>query len=116
MAAALYNKLTGTNDATSAGTEPVIGRPIHETVLQILKDHELASDGLFRKKITEEMFNDATRVYSMTDRSIPSYMNDNSKVVYWDDVPDPKDLGIDVHKDVYRIIEKKVKALVATHD
>jgi protein-tyrosine-phosphatase len=67
MAAALYNKLTGTHNAISAGTEPTIGKPIHETVLEVLKDYSIETQGLFRK-------------------------------------------------DVYRMIERKVKTLVEKHD
>ena len=115
MAAALYNQLTNTEDASSAGTDVRLGRPIHEHVLEILKNHEVTAKGLFRKQLTREMFDDADEVYLMTDIAVPAYVQKSSKVITWP-IPDPKDRGLDVHEDVFRMIEEKAKPLTATHD
>jgi protein-tyrosine-phosphatase len=111
MAAALYNQLIRTNDAESAGTEVIVGKPIHEEVLQVLKDHGLVATGLFRKQLTKQMFDNASQVFLMTDKSIPDYMKNNSKVTYWN-IPDPRDKGLEVHQEVFRMIEEKVKEVL----
>lgn len=115
MAQALYNQLTDTNDATSAGIEVSVGKPIHEDVLRVLENHDIAAEGLFRKQLTQEMFDGAEQVYLMTDRQPPAFMQGSPKVVRWG-VPDPRDKGLEVHEEVFQMIEDKVTPLTEKHD
>ena len=110
MAEMLYNHLFHTDSASSAGTDVTVGKPLHPDVIATLERHFLKPEKLFRKELTKEAADTADKIILMTKESVPAYLENNPKVVYWD-IDDPRDKGIKVHEEVYNEIKEKVKFL-----
>ncbi len=104
MAAALYNKMTGSHDADSAGTE--VDHP--EMTLQQRRDSRggtyvidaMEPEGIdishhFRTQLTEHMLDTYDRVISMAQpEHTPSWLSSHPKYTYWA-VDDPGGKGLE---------------------
>ncbi len=110
FAAALYNQLTKSHDAESAGTEVIVGKPLPDDVLTTAKEHHLDMTDAYRKQISPELVELAGSIILITKQSIPEYL-DSKTVTYWD-IADPRGLGIDAHRQTFDEIEQKVRELI----
>ncbi len=104
---AIYDHLYGTGKAESAGTEVILGKPIPDVVQEVLAEHSLRKESLYRKQVTLELFNAAAKVCLMTDKSVPHYLDNDPKVVIWQ-VEDPRGKGTEAHQTAYAEIEEAI--------
>ena len=107
MAEIIYNHLSKTTTASSAGTDVKVGEPIHPDVIATFDRHFLRHANLFRKQVTKESVDKADKIILMTQESLPAYLTNNPKTVYWD-IDDPRGLGLDAHEAVYKKIREKI--------
>lgn len=124
MAAAIYNHLTDTSDADSAGTcvgsddEPE--GTIISTRFRTPDFFELMEEeGMFlrdnrTKKITSSMVKEAELVVSMAEEPfVPSFLAENEKVICWD-VNNPPFATREVSEETYRNIRALIEHLIAS--
>ena len=118
----IYNKITGTDNATSAGT--YTGAPDEPEGL-ILKDYFQTPDffelmeknGMFlrdnkTRKLSPEMIDLADIVVNMAEEPyIPDFLRNNKKVLWWD-VENPSFATKEVSESTYSKIEGLVKTLL----
>ena len=99
MAAALYNKLTGTQDAFSVGTYPGAPEEPEGQILEDLPAQGLLSQHFFdimdengmdvRKnkttRLKSEMLDEYDHVISMVEEPyIPDFLKDDKRVIWWE--------------------------------
>ena len=95
MAAAIYNKLTGTKDADSVGTyvgapeEPEGWKlseiPWQPGFLDFMKKKEMDLSEARTKKLLPEMLEEADIIVSMAEEPfIPDFLKQNKKVIWWE--------------------------------
>ncbi len=125
MAASLFNKLTGTANAMSAGTyvgsssEPE-GAAI-ETYFHTPDFFELMeAEGMHirknrTKKLVPEMLQEADIVVSMAEEPfVPDFLRDNKNVLRWD-VENPSFATREVSEKTYRQIKALIEQLILTN-
>ncbi len=110
FAEVIYNHLSKTKNASSAGTVAKVGEPIHPDVLATFERHFLKHEGLFRKQITKEMVAKADKIILMTQEALPAYLADSPKVSDWD-IDDPRGQGLEAHELVYKKLREKIGIL-----
>ncbi len=122
MAEAIYNRLTGSNDASSAGTQ-VEGAG--ETLEEFSKHPEVTSFTIevmdnagydvrdrIQTQLTEEMPSQYDRVISMAaEQYTPAWLTNAPNYVYWN-IDDPAGRGYEITKDAKDKIEQKVQELI----
>ncbi len=122
MAAELYNKLTGTNDAESAGTQVMHpGKSLSERrgrrggtyIIDVMKEDEgIDVSGNTRTQITEDMLDEYDKIISMAQPEYtPEWLSKHPHYVYWE-VSDPMDHGAEATRKAKKEIEAKVKELI----
>lgn len=122
MAAELYNKLTGTNDAESAGTQVMHpGKSLSERrgrrggtyIIDVMKEDEgIDVSGNTRTQITENMLDKYDKIISMAQPEYtPEWLSKHPRYVYWE-VSDPMDHGAKATRKAKKEIEAKVKELI----
>lgn len=122
MAAALYNKITGTNDAYSAGTYVGSVAVSEDSVIEkyfstpnffeLMEENGMYIRNNRTKKLTPEMIKDTEIVISMVqDPFIPDFLRENNKVIWWE-VEDPKFATRDVSEKTYSQIKNLVESLI----
>ena len=122
MAAAIYNKLTNTSDAFSAGTfvgsESEPEGIVIETRFQKPDFFELMeADGMYIRKnktteLTPEMIDKADIVVSMAEEPyIPDFLKNNKKVVFWD-VENPSIATREISQKTITQIKKLIEDLI----
>jgi protein-tyrosine-phosphatase len=121
LAEAIYNKLTNSNDAGSAGThvenpgETLIGRKKRVGVsnaVDVMKDHGLLSHSQAQTQLTKSMLDDYDLVISMSGkRYTPSWLKDSPKYRYWK-ITDPKARGYDITNRTRQQIEAKIREVL----
>ncbi|MEA3305031.1 MAG: hypothetical protein U9Q15_04890, partial [Patescibacteria group bacterium] len=90
IAETLYNKLSQTHRAYSAGTN-VTTSPRNSHIYEILQEENIDIQNKQKQQLNEELFNHATKVYVLCDKKhCPEYVINSKKVIYWD-VKDPYD-------------------------
>ncbi len=116
IAEAVYNKLTHSQDARSAGT--YVGAPdepegqriedlLPDEFFQIMASHGHDVHGKQTRRLTPEMLADADVVVSMAQEPyIPDYLRVDSRVRWWD-VADGGDV-----EETYQKIKKLIEALL----
>jgi len=107
MAEIIYNHLSKTKNASSAGTQVKEGDPIHPDVFATFDRHFLKYPDLFAKQLTREMVDKADKIILMTQTSVPAYVKNSPKVTYWD-IDNPQDMGLNVYEVVYKKIREKI--------
>lgn len=126
MAASLYNKMTGTDNAYSAGTYvgsvDVPEGTIIEGYFRTLDFFELMEESGMNirknrtKKLLPEMIDNASIVVSMAEEPfIPDFLRDSKKVVWWE-IENPIFVTRDVAEKTYSQIKKMVERLVLCDD
>jgi protein-tyrosine-phosphatase len=122
MAEAIYNKLTNTSDAKSAGVD--LGHSslgarnlsVPSLIVDVMKEIGLDISNNKRKQITREMVDDAKKVVvimSEGDYPLPEYLANSPKMMYWNDVPDGKGHDLVFLRNIRNILEDKINNLVA---
>ena len=119
MAEALYNKLTGSQDAESAGLsveKKWEGKPVSQFknyVVDSMKEIGIDLSENKPKQITRKMFEQADKVIVMDEnRELwPGYFFNSDKVLFWD-IPDTRGKGLDFHNKVRDKIKEKVLGLI----
>lgn len=122
MAAELYNKLTGTQDAESAGTQVKHpGKTLSERrnrrggtyVIDVMKEDEgidVAEN--VRTQFVEDMLDSYDKVISMAHPEYtPEWLSNHPNFIYWE-VTDPMDHGADATRKAKQEIEGKIKELI----
>lgn len=111
MAQALYNRATLSADATSAGTEAIEGKPLPPDVLEVMDELSVDVSEHYRKKLNEQLVNEADKIILMTDKSLPEFLINDKKVAIWV-VADPRGQGIEAHQQIRDEVAAKVEELI----
>jgi protein-tyrosine-phosphatase len=122
MAAAIYNKLTSTDDAFSAGTfvghldnpEGVFIEQFFRTkdFFEIMEQNGMYIRSSKTKKLLPEILDQADIVVSMAEEPfVPDFLREAKKVIFWD-VENPPFATKEVSKKTYIKILKLVKKLI----
>jgi len=119
MAAAMYNKLSGSSDAESAGTE--VEKPgqtlIERTkerggashVIDVMKEEGIDVSNNSRKQITKSIIKQYDRIISMADKThTPEWLLEASNYMYWH-IPDPMTKNYDETIKAKKQITNKIK-------
>ena len=124
MAAALYNHITGTNDADSAGTWVGSAKVPEGAVIdgyfrttdffELMEENGMSVRGNRAKKLTQEMLQQANVVVAMVKEPfIPDFLRENKKAIWWD-VEDPPFATREVSERTYSQIKDLVEALIVS--
>lgn len=118
LAEAIYNKLTNTNDAKSAGThveypgESLIDRKSRvgtSNAIDVMNDNGLLSPEQKQTQITKSMLDDFDLVISMAGkRYTPKWLAESPKYRFWK-ITDPKARGYAITDKTRRQIEAKIR-------
>jgi protein-tyrosine-phosphatase len=119
MAAAMYNKLTGSDDAESAGTE--VEKPgqtlIDRTkerggashVIDVMQEEGIDVSNNFRRQVTKQMIKQYDQIISMADKKhTPGWLLNASNYTYWH-IPDPMTKNYDETIKAKNQIKRKIK-------
>lgn len=122
MAASIYNQITGTDDADSAGT--YVGSadaPEGATIdgffrtpdfFELMEENGMSIRRNSMKKLLPEMIENANVVVSMAEEPfIPDFLLNNRKVIRWE-IDNPPFATRDVSEKTYREIKSLVEQLV----
>lgn len=123
MAAAIYNHMTNSHDAISAGTyvgaldEPE-GRLLSDImsadsiIFKILEDHGMNIRNNRTKKLSPKMLKEADIVVSMAEEPfIPSFLKNDKKVIQWD-IGNPTFATSEFIENTYDKIKALIKELI----
>jgi protein-tyrosine-phosphatase len=122
MAASLYNKMTGGNEASSAGThvgsddEPegivIETRYLTPDFFELMEEKGMYIRDNRTRKLLPEMVEEADIVVSMAEEPfVPDFLSDNKKVLHWN-VNNPVFATREISESTYLQIEKLVKELI----
>jgi len=117
IAAAFYNKLSNSKDASSAGTEVKNneGQKIKENekaqlVIKVMEDEDIDLSNCTRRQLNEDIVRTSDKILIMVKRKeTPKYLVNNTKVIFWD-IEDPCDRSYEFHK----YVKNKIKKLIET--
>src|SRR3989338_10020400 len=115
IAAAFYNKLSNSKDASSAGTEVKNneGQKIKENekaqlVIKVMEDEDIDLSNCTRRQLNEDIVRTSDKILIMVKRKeTPKYLVNNTKVIFWD-IEDPCDRSYEFHK----YVKNKIKKLI----
>ncbi len=122
LAAALYNKMTNTADATSAGTyvgapdEPE-GRVLSDifpdpSFFEVLEEHDIHVRNYKTVRLTEAMLDDADVIVSMAEEPfVPGFLKNHPDVLVWN-VENPETVDRPVAEKLYKELSGLVKNLL----
>jgi protein-tyrosine-phosphatase len=122
MAEAIYNKMTNSHDATSAGTyagapdEPegqILSNlfPDDSPFMKIMDEHGMDVRKEKTKRLTPEMIQEADVAISMAEEPfIPDFLRDNKKVIWWDIA---NNASFEFIRETYEELSKLVQDLIA---
>ncbi len=120
MGEALYNALSGTTDATSAGLD--LGHSIMKDdprlppkPIEVLKEIGIDVSSKSRKPLTEAMITEADMVIAMIREGefpLPPYLSSSPKLIRWEDIPDPKGNDLEFFRKTRDDIKTRVETLV----
>lgn len=123
MAAAIYNKITKTNDADSVGTYvgsikvpegDIIEKYFRTTdFFELMEKNGMNIRNNRTKKLLPEMINSADIVISMAKEPfVPAFLCDNKKVVCWE-VEDPAFVTCDVAEKTFNQLKSLIEQLIS---
>ncbi|MDP2655753.1 MAG: low molecular weight phosphatase family protein [bacterium] len=122
MAAAIYNQITGTNDADSAGTYVGSAKVPEGSVIdgyfrttdffELMEENGMSVRGNRAKKLLSEMIESADTVVAMVKEPfIPDFLKRSEKVMWWD-VEDPPFATREVSERTYNQIKNFIEELI----
>lgn len=124
MAEMIYNKLTESNDADSAGTHAEkpgetlgqrkkrIGKSF---VVDVMKDNNMSVENKKQTQVTKSMLEKYDLVIGMgAKRYTPKWLADSPNYIYWK-IRDPKAQGYSTTNNTRLSIERKIKELIAKY-
>lgn len=121
MAAAFYNKLTGSDDANSAGTKvDTPGETLRQRfdrnkqmyTLDIMSDDDIDISNNKRTQLTKEMLDDYDLIINMAEpENTPNWLHKNEKYTYWE-ITDPGAKSLEATIIARDVIKTKVKELI----
>lgn len=122
MAAAIYNQITGTDDADSAGTyvgsvdvpEGTVIEKYFKTpdYFELMEENGMNIRNNLTKKLLPEMIENANITVSIVQEPfIPDFLRNNEKVIWWK-VEDPSITTREVSEKTYSEIKSLVEQLV----
>ncbi len=122
MAASIYNQITGTNDADSAGTYVgSIDVPDGDAIEKyfrlpdffvFMEEKGMDMRGKHTKKLLPEMVESADTVISMAEEPfIPDFLRTNEKVLAWD-IENPTFVTREVAEKTYNQIKSLIEELI----
>jgi protein-tyrosine-phosphatase len=122
MAAAIYNKITNSNDADSAGTytgapdepEGQVLENLFKTpyFFEIMEKHGMSVRNNTTKRLQPFMIDEYDIVVSMAEEPyIPDFLKNANKVIWWD-VENPTTVDQKVAEDTYEKIDVLVQDLI----
>ena len=107
FAEAIYRDRFG-ESVSSAGTEAIVGKPLPEDVLTVLKEEGLRADGLHRKLLNVHIVATAKKLILMTENSLPPYLDNAKHIIFWR-IEDPRGKGLEAHRNAYQLIGSAIK-------
>lgn len=119
MAAALYNRLTGTNDADSAGVDVDFpGETLGERKRRLGASHTLelmSSAGIDLSKnkriqLTKDKLNGYDKIINMYEGLTPEWLTSDPRYEFWD-IPDPNGKDIKQTEKTKQMIIEKIQSL-----
>ena len=123
MAAAIYNNMTKTHDADSAGTEVDVpgesllmraGRTDGIYIINAMDSVGIDVRRSKRTQLEQSMLNKYDYVISMADKKhSPSWLRSNSNYIYWH-ITDPGGKDYQTTLQVMQTIKRKVEKLIST--
>lgn len=116
MAEAYYNALTGTHDASSAGSNGIPGKPVDPRVAAAMKEDGIDMTGMSSTQVTEEMVAAADYIVWFPTPHMPDYVKNSAKADFWD-ISDPwyMENGSDYIPIARDDIKRRVQQLIAQH-
>ena len=122
MAATLYNKLTGSSDADSAGTvtdndgetlaQRATYRPAAKHVIAAMAKEGVDVSNNTRDLLTEDMLANYDKVVVMAEEeTIPEFLKKSPKFVFWQ-VDDPKGGDYATVQKAKKLIKQKVEQMI----
>ncbi len=123
MAEAIYNRLTNSHDAISAGTyvgaldEPegqILSRLFSDDspFLKIMNEHGMNIRDKKTIKLTPQMLRDVDVVVSMAEEPfIPDFLRNNKKVIWWD-IDNPPEADLQFVKETYKKLTDLISQLI----
>lgn len=120
MAEAIYNQMTNSHDAISAGTyvgapdEPegrILGTLNMTNIFKVLDEHNINIRDKQTKRLTPEMLKNADIVVSMAEEPyIPDFLKKDKKVIWWD-ISNPDEVSFDFAKETYEKLTQLIREL-----
>ena len=115
MAEGYYNHLTGTQDATSAGCDPLTPHNFsapYKHGIQVMAEQGIDISHQKCKLVTEAMVDASDAVYVMTFKDdLPDYVLNSPKTVYWD-IDDPYDMPIEEVREIQQQVKEHVQSIL----
>lgn len=120
MAKGIYNGLTGSQDADSAGvTVDKVGQTLQERanepgsevqkVIDVMAEHDVDASGFRRTQLDSGKFDEYDRVIVILNPDkVPEEMKDHPKVEIWD-ISDPKVKDLDGVRETRDEIQQKIR-------
>lgn len=118
MAEALYNVLTGTYDASSAGALDVGHQHISKRAAEVMNELGIETRHLKPKQVTNEMIDVADKIVLFPTDFMPSFAKNNPKAEFWN-VTDPHyhpEKGMELVRQVRDDIRSRIEQLIASSD
>lgn len=122
MAAAIYNKITNTSNAFSAGTyvgarDAPDGALIRnffrkDDFFQVMEEKKLLLRNNTMKKLSPKLMSEADIVISMAEEPfIPEFLKNSNNVIWWE-IDNPKFVNREIAEKTYSQIYKLIEELV----
>jgi arsenate reductase len=115
IAEAYYNYFTKSNGASSAGVldfTPLKYPHPAEEVVQVMKEDGIDILEQIVKVITEEMVNDADKIFIICKKEeCPEFLLNSNKTTFWD-IDDPYNTSLGDHRRIRDEIKEHVKQLI----
>ena len=112
-AEAFYNKLTDSKNATSAGINVKIGKPIDPFVLEVMNEIGVDLSKAVRKLVDMTLVDHAEAIVSFKPYDeLPDFLQNRNDVVFWS-VPDPQHQSVEFHRKVRDSVKGLVTNLIS---
>jgi len=113
MAEALYNSLSKSQDAWSAGLQPhtptKYGKPVKK-IVDAMKELGIDISTAQVKTINEDIVNKSEKIIIITRKNeCPDFLLNSGKNIFWDNINDPEEMSYEDTVRVRNDIEEKIK-------